>query len=525
MTIRFAGFDLLLEDPAGEVSRYVRRYLEYPNSIINPPARTIDPKSRVQRPRWPQAPKIRPNQLYWPAGATRWGQFIGLATADTKTTILNSLASKISSAMLQVFLPDSSNVPVSYSSSIDAPFNLQSPTGIAARMHLLPPIPVSTADDTVWLLPMVDARYWWQDVMFVSTATTWADLLTEIQAALNVTFTRDSTVDVDSKYATPDKCIFRNGIINAAAALDLYCWATNQRVVSQTAGGGYLLRSRVTASDLYGYQRDAQLDTPGSGEAAAGGDSPSNAHDGDVPTDIVFHFTNDSITSVLDVNQAGSSPKWAAGRTMDLKCTAKATGGNAATLESMADKWSDDWWQWSQCRFTWGWNGLLDWHFTGFEDYALFDLGRVGVGQYNARTFVKSLPPLSFGWDFVPLQLTGQSNNCGGATAGYTIRFEVISLDEESRTALCRITAVECGGNLSDMPGQDITPGEIEICDPSGCYFNEDSGTILGRQGWAKWMVPLTPSVCQPEPDYDGNFQCQWEVFSICCALVVCRES
>jgi hypothetical protein len=111
-------------------------------------------------------------------------------------------------------------------------------------------------------------------------------------------------------------------------------------------------------------------------------------------------------------------------------------------------------------------------------------------------------------------------------TPGYTIRFRVITLDEESRTALCTITAVECGGSLSSMPGQDITPGEIEVCDPTGCFFNEPSGTILGRAGWAKWMTPLEPSVCQPDPDYfTGEFACQWEVFAICCATVICRES
>jgi hypothetical protein len=111
------------------------------------------------------------------------------------------------------------------------------------------------------------------------------------------------------------------------------------------------------------------------------------------------------------------------------------------------------------------------------------------------------------------------------ASGGYTINFEVITLDAETRTALCTIRGVECGVDPTSLPGQDITPLEVEICDPYGCYFNEPASTIIGRHGVAKWMLPLEATVCQPTPDYSGDFACQWEVQSICCPIAFCQES
>lgn len=109
-------------------------------------------------------------------------------------------------------------------------------------------------------------------------------------------------------------------------------------------------------------------------------------------------------------------------------------------------------------------------------------------------------------------------------SSGYTVRFFIDTYGEATRTAICFITSVEGGSDPLNMPGQGTTPLEIHVCDPTGCYFTESSGSILGRQGWAKWMRPLEPSVCQPEPNECGEFNCQWEVFSICGALVVCES-
>ena len=159
MTIQYAGVDLCLEDPEGELAKHVQRFLEWPRGHINTPPRTIDSKSRVQRPPWPDCPKLRPNQLYVPTGATRWAQFYGIASTEQKDAILEAVDPYFARANLTLSLPDAPTVSISSGNSVDSTFNLQSPINI--NMYMLPPIPVSIDEESVWILPLVDIRYWW----------------------------------------------------------------------------------------------------------------------------------------------------------------------------------------------------------------------------------------------------------------------------------------------------------------------------------------------------------------------------
>jgi len=471
MTITFAGIPLLLEDPEGRAGKFVERYMEWPRSTVNAPARVIDPKSRVQRPRWPLMPNLRPNQLYIPTGATRWGQFIGLTDKATKDAILASLVR--GNGALRMSLDDGVTVPVSPTgNTIDgARFDLQN--RIDTEMLLLPPVPVNDQSDGLWILPMVDARYQWQTRSFISTATTWAGLLGEISTSLGLTttFKRDDSADVNAEYGIPDACIFRNGLINTAAALDLYCWATNQRLCpvnrqwnpgtayvvndvvvngglfytctvagnSAATGPGpvglspgadgtvtwvgsicasptYVLRSNTTSSDLYTKQVAAQNSTYNSGQFSAGSPFDKSKSE-DVPTTIKFHFTNDGATDLLVATRTGA-PSWATGGTLDVMCPATVTDTNTSDLGAMTTRWSQYFWQWSEWRFNWSFNRMLAWSLTGYEDYVLLDQSRTKRGNYNCRTFIKSLPPLGWGMDFVPLQMSDGGNTCAGSGGG-----------------------------------------------------------------------------------------------------------
>jgi len=468
MTITFAGIPLLLEDPEGRAAKFVERYMEWPRSTVSAPARTIDPKSRVQRPKWPQTPKLRPNQLYIPTGATRWSQFIGLTDKATKDSILAAVV-RGGAGALRMSLDDGVTVPVSPTgNTVDgARFDLQN--RVDTEMLLLPPIPVNDQSDGLWILPMVDARFQWQSRAFISSAITWADLLDEISESLGLTtpFKRDDSADVNAAYGIPDACIFRNGLINTAAALDLYCWATNQRLCpvnrqwnqdtsyavddvvvnggvfytctvagDSDAGTGpsglgvvtddtvtwfgatsgaptYVLRSYTTSSDLYTKQVAAQNSTYNSGQFSAG--SPfDKSKSKDVPAAIKFHFTNDGATDRYAFS-ATSYPSWATGSTLDVMCPATFTGSNSTALLTVADRWANYFWQWTEHRFNWSFNRMLAWSLTGYEDYVLLDQSRTRRGNYNCRTFVKSLPATGWGMDVVPIQLSTGGNECSGS--------------------------------------------------------------------------------------------------------------
>ena len=404
MTVTFTGVPLCFEDDSGEVARFVERYLQWPHSQVNSPKRTLDVRSRCQRPLWPQQPPLKPNTLFVPTGASRWTQFLGLATQDAMEQILANLSGTTACGLLQFGTLDQDNTPVTVDSEEDVDGTYNAAELIETFLYVLPPVPVSQGEEALWLLPMVDARYYFSQASFCSAQTTWAGLFGEIAAALNIAITSDASVS--RNYGIPDSCIFRNGLIDAAAALDLACWATNQRFVVKNIGESdacrkYVLRSEATAPVLYVNQLSAIQD----GLGAAAGDAFNIASSADVPQQIQFHFTNDTNADQFVYSQpAGSAPEWAAGLTRELMCPALYTPASQASLQAMADRWCADWWQWTVLRFSWGFNGILDWHFSGFEDYALYDMSRNKDGTYQARTFVKSLPP-SVGYDFVPVQL------------------------------------------------------------------------------------------------------------------------
>ena len=402
MGISFAGVDLLLEDPEGRLLRHVRRFLEWPRSQLSAPARTIDSKSRVQRPQWPDQPPLKPNQLYWPTGATRWSQFMGITTTADKDAILAALDEN-GAGVLTLSLPGDTAVPVDSANIIDGDaFNLHGTINL--KMILLTPIPISIADDTVWILPLVDQRHTWQGKSFVSTATTWQGLLGEISACLGrAKLILDDTTTLGASYGVPDPCVFRNGQINAAAALDLLCWSTGKRFVTVnrqwnestdyqigdvvqnlgmwftcttagTSGTGtgpdatgavtdgsvewtgaasgptsYVLRSAAGANALYELERTAQLDTSGSGGSAAGGDFDPFLF-GDLPASVDFVFTNDGETNELTYTADIGAPLNAVGQSLSVMCPAVFTGSNNAELEALADAWAASFWAWGTWR-------------------------------------------------------------------------------------------------------------------------------------------------------------------------------
>ena len=107
-----------------------------------------------------------------------------------------------------------------------------------------------------------------------------------------------------------------------------------------------------------------------------------------------------------------------------------------------------------------------------------------------------------------------------------TIRFQIV--DQISIGVVSAIvTAVPSGFTVCDVPGLEIpncTPGiagPITVYDPIGCFFNEPSNFFPGRQGWAKYMQAVFPSI--PDTGLGTYYQPQWEVFSLCCNSGGCQ--
>jgi hypothetical protein len=109
----------------------------------------------------------------------------------------------------------------------------------------------------------------------------------------------------------------------------------------------------------------------------------------------------------------------------------------------------------------------------------------------------------------------------GGVRPCDTVRFQILVADTLTRTALCVITARDYGCGIPDVPGTVLDGQAVEVCDPGGCFFNEPNPPLVGREGWAKYMMPVRgASWCQGDTPYP--MEPEWEVFSLCCAIDSC---
>lgn len=150
--------------------------------------------------------------------------------------------------------------------------------------------------------------------------------------------------------------------------------------------------------------------------------------------------------------------------------------------------------------------GEEDATFAAYENPTLVRICYSDNGWLAEATIV--LATLHHGrWHIVPFG----GDNCD------EVRFQIVSADPTTRTALGEIMARPVG--CSDVPESTLGGTIIEICDPSGCYFNEPNVNLTGREGWAKRMMPVHENICQPDPNY---LVPQWEVYALCCETPTC---
>jgi len=168
----------------------------------------------VPVPNYPDQPDLRINQLYWPTGAGRWAKGYFLCTQEVRDSLVAA-----------------SGFPrFQFTASIGAFW-------FSTHLYLLPPRPISCVDgssNNLWLLPLVDERYYWQFRNFGDTAiSSWTSLFASLATQLGVTITVDT---IDQDYLEPDHIVLNRKYDNAAVILDAVASSVNQRIVRQLDG-------------------------------------------------------------------------------------------------------------------------------------------------------------------------------------------------------------------------------------------------------------------------------------------------
>jgi hypothetical protein len=177
--ITFAGVRLLMQTPELDAWLRMNRLTPFDlfgsrpdDALLRTAAKgRADPRVPFPRPNYSPCPDPKINVLHWPTGASRYASFVGVVGEDGLRKILKSFTAEPSPAGTLLTVRRSTLIVgdseyVSDLSSVSDGWHSDGVTHFAVKtqMQLLDPRPITLTESgqSLWLLPMVDIRYWWQ---------------------------------------------------------------------------------------------------------------------------------------------------------------------------------------------------------------------------------------------------------------------------------------------------------------------------------------------------------------------------
>lgn len=424
MQLTYAGIPLLLSDPDGRVQAFLDRNLSLWDTTFFSAAPVAQKEGRerprnanpykvgLPTPNWSYVPRPKLNTLWWPTGASRFG--IGLFLADGYRTkaILDTIQSTQRDFQTLTFADE-----------------LFPERTVSTPLWLLPPWEIDSAgpDETLYVLPLVDQRYFWQFVdvgtVSVTSATSWDGLLSSLRNRLygELDFTPPFAWEpIVAAYLQPDPTELTRKYENFAVYLDAVAACIGQRVVADLNGDLRLLD--WAASDVRRADNVARVATRAYGELAIAGAFNEDVWQhkrGRFPRQVrvVYPVYANGVQSAtgevhaVTVSTAaylpGEAVTWQATKTFYDTAAADFSGGggspvNYAELDALTARIASDYCQ--SILYDWevslagvepweisGWDDSL-WFHTGFQDpVETTDAGGDG-GQYHCFTRIATFP-------------------------------------------------------------------------------------------------------------------------------------
>lgn len=419
--ISYAGVPLLL--PTAELVEYFDQYMPLSHILPAGPNHnfygTWRQKSSGPTPRgiplinWPEPPKLKVNQIYWPTGASRWAVGLFLINTEQYQAIFNQArpliqGSSESSGML--FLSNGTNATELKMWALE-------PRGLHSRQGFVIP-------EDLFILPLVDQRYWWQfrntswDKEFnpaIDEPPTWEEFFHAIEDDLGLTL--DIPGSLDEGYGKPDPYTLCSMHDNPAVLLDVAAASVGRRVICQ---GDHVVLSEPPTG-LFATDEVVDLSDihPNRSSCVTGGQTNLSYHiragHAHVPerVDVVFRKWREGIVSPRGEEYAitkhardymGSEGVYRSVITIRTTALADFTdseGGpsepvNQAELDALAELIAHDyyarmyvWYDVSHaCDFV-----RPSLRTRGSDDYVLCSLGSIGPDGPQALIEVHSLPP------------------------------------------------------------------------------------------------------------------------------------
>lgn len=326
-----------------------------------------------------------PGRLRWPTGASRWATGYFLMSSGQRTAI-NALVK-----------------PTLVSATAPVPLTLTIGDGtrtISTTMYALASRPLlQFGTETVWLLTLVDVRYWWWTktaaIAITAGTTAWSDLVSSIGTALGETLTL-STVDADYLKPHPD---LATNFEYLPPLLDAVAYSIGRRVV-RSLDGTVSLQAVADATTRRDSLITAALPLTQSGGSFAFGDTGADLWSV-APDTVAFSVRNlDIVTSEAlactscsedgeaftqaSATAAGLALAEYAGvgqyagqkivRSTAVRWMDGVTQQNDAELQALVDQWATDWYRWrlgDQYRMLGG--TIYQWDGDGFADTVEWD--------------------------------------------------------------------------------------------------------------------------------------------------------
>jgi hypothetical protein len=335
---------------------------------------------------WPDPPAPRLNTVYWPTGATRWAYGLFLVTRATRDRLFARLHSSNGNAAGTLSMGD----------DLDggglSPYSMD--------MYMLNPRPVSSmaTDDDLWILPLVDERYFWQyrsvEDLEVTTATTWATLFGTLGTRLGRTVA--VTPSIAAAYLKPDPTEFSRRYDNAALLLDAAAASVGRRVVRRVTGVVTLESPAVSQAKLLANLKRSYELLAGGDYGALGGDLPSSV--AVAYQKIKQHLLRKNGQVLVQTSAAPSgTPVQVGDASLTIQCAAYADYNtadalqNEATLQAITDQLASDFYSWNSTRYDYTFREIQPWDLCGFDDHVLWTFGRPIAGELTGNVNAEAL--------------------------------------------------------------------------------------------------------------------------------------
>lgn len=489
-------------------------------------------------PNYPDLPPARINQIVVPTGATRWSYGLFMVTTAQKDLILEESAANDNKLTVEFGAPENWK---------EAPYGDETAfkPNLTLTMSPLPPRPMTPdelstveTDDiqNLWLLCMVDQRYWWQ---FKNVDLIEDQQFTDIQSIVDYLNEKmGTTIELScasaEHSAVPDIAA-SNNYENAAVVLESLAWHIGCQLVPELnsadeAGGdvetGFVLVSVDDSPFVYQNNLDGKcgislcdrnqytdeatsnasgFELTGMPVVAMGGSLGEDQGAAFLPAKILIP-TRGVYVSRTPAQVGLSDVKTIPSTSAVLRLHWKDVD---SPPDDLRDKAAKDFYGRFAKIYDYTFNGIQKWQPTAYDDSVTFFQTRFQSG-YRCQTRVRS-------WQHNLIPETIAAVASGGS---HHILFTIVDVfcpnDVDNEEGVFFVLAdwdEYTGGCSTDPPGVDDYTGLLKIYDTCVLESFYTSYDLIGKQGYATYLYPRTTAGA--DDAYDPC-QAKWRALSLC---------